>query len=95
MDYYYGIGGVLTFKNAKKLVEAVEYIPMNRILLETDCPYLAPEPYRGKRNQSSYIHYVAQKLAEIKNISKEEVLAQTMRNAKEFYRISEAQTISD
>ncbi len=95
MDYYFGIGGVLTFKNAKKLVEAVEYIPMNRILLETDCPYLAPEPYRGKRNQSSYIHYVAQKLAEIKNISKEEVLAQTMRNAKEFYRISEAQTISD
>ena len=89
MDYYFGIGGVLTFKNAKKLVEAVEYIPMNRILLETDCPYLAPEPYRGKRNQSSYILYVAQKLAEIKNLSREEVLASAMRNAKDFYRISE------
>ena len=87
MDYYFGIGGVLTFKNAKKLIEAVNYIPMNRILLETDCPYLAPEPYRGKRNQSSYIDLVAQKLSEIKNISKEEVLVQTMQNAKEFYGI--------
>ena len=85
MDYYFGIGGVLTFKNARKLVEAVDYIPMDRILLETDCPYLAPEPYRGKRNQSSYIDFVAEKLAEIKKISKEEVLAQTTQNAKEFY----------
>ena len=74
MDYYFGIGGVVTFKNARKLTEAVSYIPMNRILLETDCPYLAPEPYRGKRNQSSYIDYVAQKISEIKQISKEEVL---------------------
>ena len=85
MDYYFGIGGVLTFKNAKKLVEAVEYIPMNRILLETDCPYLAPEPYRGKRNQSIYIDFVASKLSEIKKISKEEVIEQTMQNAKDFY----------
>lgn len=87
MDYYFGIGGVLTFKNAKKLKEAVEYIPMNRILLETDCPYLAPEPYRGKRNQSGYIDFVAQKLSEIKKISKEEILMQTMDNAKTFYKI--------
>ncbi|MBD5547678.1 MAG: TatD family hydrolase [Lachnospiraceae bacterium] len=85
MDYYFGIGGVLTFKNAKKLIEAVEYIPMNRILLETDCPYLAPEPYRGKRNQSTYIDFVAERLAEIKKISKEEVFTITMENAKEFY----------
>lgn len=85
MDYYFGIGGVLTFKNAKKLIEAVEYIPMNRILLETDCPYLAPEPYRGKRNQSNYIDLVAERLAEIKKIRKEEVLTATMQNAKEFY----------
>ena len=85
MDYYFGIGGVLTFKNAKKLIEAVEYIPMSRILLETDCPYLAPEPYRGKRNQSTYIDLVAERLAEVKKISKEEVLTITMRNAKEFY----------
>lgn len=87
MDFYFGIGGVLTFKNAKKLIEVVEYVPMNRILLETDCPYLAPEPYRGKRNQSGYIDYVAQKISQIKKISKEEVLAQTMKNAKEFYEI--------
>ena len=87
MDFYFGIGGVLTFKNAKKLIEAVEYIPMDRILLETDCPYLAPDPYRGKRNQSNYIDLVAQKLSQIKKISKEKVLTQTMQNAKEFYGI--------
>ncbi|MDE5908723.1 MAG: TatD family hydrolase [Lachnospiraceae bacterium] len=85
MDYYFGIGGVLTFKNAKKLIEAVEYIPMDRILLETDCPYLAPEPYRGKRNQSTYLDLVAERLSEIKKISKEEIFVQTMQNAKNFY----------
>lgn len=85
MDYYFGIGGVLTFKNAKKLAEAAAYIPMERILLETDCPYLAPEPYRGKRNQSDYIDFVAAELSRIKKMSKEEVLIQTMRNAKDFY----------
>ncbi|MCI8924314.1 MAG: TatD family hydrolase [Lachnospiraceae bacterium] len=87
MGYYFGIGGVLTFKNAKKLVEAVEYIPMEKILLETDCPYLAPEPFRGKRNRSDYIYYVADKLAELKNISREEVLRITGNNAREFYGI--------
>lgn len=85
MDYYFGIGGVLTFKNARKLMEAVEYIPMERVLLETDCPYLAPEPYRGKRNRSDYIDLVAEALSRIKKISKDEVLAQTMENAKKFY----------
>lgn len=85
MDYYFGIGGVLTFKNAKKLIEAVEYIPMERILLETDCPYLAPEPYRGRRNRSDYIDFVAAELSRIKKISKDEALARTMENAKEFY----------
>lgn len=90
MDYYFGIGGVLTFKNAKKLIEAAEYIPMSRILLETDCPYLAPEPYRGKRNQSTYIDLVAQRLAEIKKISKEEVLSAAMENAKDFYFAADA-----
>lgn len=87
MDYYFGIGGVLTFKNAKKLKEAVMHIPMEKILLETDCPYLAPEPYRGKRNQSEYIFYVAKQLAEIKNLSREEVLEITNKNAKNFYGI--------
>lgn len=87
MDYYFGIGGVLTFKNAKKLKEAVMHIPMEKILLETDCPYLAPGPYRGKRNQSEYIFYVAKQLAEIKNLSREEVLEITNKNAKNFYGI--------
>lgn len=87
MGYYFGIGGVLTFKNGKKLVEAVNHMPIDRILLETDCPYLAPEPYRGKRNQSDYIYYVADKLAELKGLSREEVLEITGRNAKEFYGI--------
>ncbi len=85
MDYYFGIGGVITFHNAKKLVEAVEYIPMDRILLETDCPYLAPEPWRGKRNQSDHIDAVAERIAQIKGLDKEGVLAQTMQNAKDFY----------
>jgi TatD DNase family protein len=85
MGFYIGVGGVVTFKNARRLKETVEEIPLESIVLETDCPYLAPEPYRGKRNQSSYIDFVAQKLSEIKQISKEEVLAQTMQNAKEFY----------
>lgn len=87
MDYYFGIAGVLTFKNAKKLKEAVMHIPMEKILLETDCPYLAPEPYRGKRNQSEYIFYVAKQLAEIKNLSREEVLEITNKNAKKFYGV--------
>ena len=87
MGYYFGIGGVLTFKNARKLVEAVEIIPMEKILLETDCPYLAPEPYRGKRNQSGYIDFVAEKLAKLKGITKEEVLRITSDNAKSFYHL--------
>lgn len=86
-DYYFGIGGVLTFKNAKKLKEAVEYIPMERILLETDSPYLAPDPYRGKRNSSLYLPYVVSALAQIKGISEEEVIEITCRNAKELFRI--------
>lgn len=87
MGYYFGIGGVLTFKNARKLVEAVGIIPMEKILLETDCPYLAPEPYRGKRNQSGYIDFVAEKLAKLKGITKEEVLRITSDNAKNFYHL--------
>ena len=87
MGYYFGIGGVLTFKNARKLVEAVEIIPMEKILLETDCPYLAPEPYRGKRNQSGYIDFVAEKLAKLKGITKEEVLRIASDNAKNFYHL--------
>lgn len=81
MGFSFGIGGVLTFKNAKKLKEAVEYIPMDRILLETDCPYLAPVPYRGKRNSSLYLPHVVEELAAIKGILREEVERITMENA--------------
>ena len=87
MGFYIGIGGVLTFKNAKKLKEVAEVVPLEQIVLETDCPYLAPEPFRGKRNQSSYIRYVAEKLAEIKGITAEEVIAVTEENAKKMYRL--------
>lgn len=84
MGYYIGVGGVVTFKNAKKLIETVEAIPLERILLETDCPYMAPEPYRGKRNNSLYLTYVRDKIAEIKGISPEEVERVTEENARKL-----------
>ena len=89
MGFYLGIGGVLTFKNAKKLKEAVEIAPIERLLLETDCPYLAPVPNRGKRNDSTNIHYVAEELARLKGMTPEEVIRITEENARRFYRISE------
>lgn len=87
MGYYIGVGGVVTFKNARKLKETVEEIPLTSIVLETDCPYLAPVPYRGKRNNSTYIKYVAEEISRIKNVTYEEVVAQTEKNAKEMYSI--------
>ncbi|HCE62405.1 MAG TPA: hydrolase TatD [Clostridiales bacterium] len=80
-DYYFGIGGVLTFKNASRLVEAVKAMPRDRILLETDCPYLAPEPCRGRRNDSSLLVYTARRLAEILETSFEEICRITTDNA--------------
>lgn len=85
MGYYIGIGGVVTFKNAKKLVNVVKEIPLTSIVLETDCPYLAPVPYRGKRNSSLYLPYVAEKIAEIKGVSIEEVVRQTEENSRMLY----------
>ena len=85
MGYYIGVGGVVTFKNAKKLIETVEAIPLERILLETDCPYMAPEPFRGKRNSSLYLPYVVEKIAQIKGISKEEVEKVTEANARTLF----------
>ena len=87
MGYHIGIGGVVTFKNGRKLKEIAAEIPLDRILLETDCPYLAPVPFRGKRNDSHYISYVAQEIAELKGISYEEVVAQTEKNGKELFQI--------
>ena len=89
MGFYLGIGGVLTFKNAKKLKEVAEEAPIEKLLLETDCPYLAPVPNRGKRNDSRNIRYVAEELAKIKGMTTEEVIRITEKNAKRFYRISE------
>lgn len=88
MGFYFGIGGVLTFNNAKKLKEAVEYIPMDRIVLETDCPYLAPVPNRGKRNSSLNIPYVVRAMAQIKGISEEEIRAAAWENSHRLYRMS-------
>ena len=87
MGFYIGIGGVVTFKNAKKLKDVATAITIEKIVLETDCPYMAPEPYRGKRNQSSYIRYVAEKIAELKEMSPEEVIAVTEKNARDLYGI--------
>ncbi len=81
MGYYIGVGGVVTFKNAKKLVRTVEEIPMERILLETDCPYMAPEPHRGTRNDSRNIPYVIEKIAQIKGIDPKVVEETARENA--------------
>lgn len=85
MGYYIGVGGVVTFKNAKKLKETVEAIPLERILLETDCPYMAPEPHRGTRNDSSNIPFVIAKIAELKEITAEEVERVTEENAGRLF----------
>lgn len=87
MGFYIGIGGVVTFKNAKKCVRTVEEIPLDKIVLETDCPYMAPEPNRGKRNDSSQLIYVAGKIAELKGVSAEEVIRVTAENAEKMYRL--------
>ena len=87
MGWYIGFTGVLTFKNARKAVETAASIPLDRIVLETDCPYMAPEPYRGKRNDPGYLPQMAEKLAQIRGISVEEAIAVTTENAKRLYRI--------
>lgn len=89
MDFYIGIGGVVTFKNARKIKEAIEYIPLEKLVLETDSPYLAPVPFRGKRNSSLNIPYVIEAIAELKGISKEEVEAVTWENGKRLYRMEQ------
>lgn len=84
MNFYLGIGGVLTYKNSN-LAEAIKDIPLDRIVLETDAPYLSPVPFRGKRNESSYITYVAEKLAQVKNVTVEEIAAITSTNAEKIF----------
>ena len=87
LGWYIGFTGVLTFKNARKAVETAASIPLDRIVLETDCPFMAPEPFRGKRNHPGYLYRMAEKLAEIRGISLEEVHAATTENGKRLYRI--------
>ncbi len=85
MGFFIGVGGVVTFNNGRKLKEVVEYIPLDRIVIETDCPYLAPVPFRGKRNDSRKLAHVVQQIAEIKGISVEEVEEVIFRNAYKLY----------
>lgn len=89
MGYYLGIGGVVTFTNAKKLKEVVKETPIDRIVLETDCPYLSPVPNRGKRNSSLNLPYVVDMIAELKGITAKEVMEKTWENAKALYRMTE------
>lgn len=89
MGFYIGVGGVVTFKNAKNLKETVVYSPMDRIVLETDCPYLAPEPNRGKRNSSLNLIYVAETIAQLKGISAQKVIDITEENARRLYKMKE------
>ncbi len=87
MGFYLGIGGVATFSNARKLKEVIAYMPMDRLVLETDCPYLSPVPNRGKRNSSLNLPYIVEALSRIKGIKEEEIIAITNKNAKDLYRL--------
>lgn len=87
LGFYIGIGGTVTFSNARKTVEVVEQIPLESIVIETDCPYLTPMPYRGKRNDSTYLTYIAKRIADIKNVSIEEVASITSKNARDLFGI--------
>ena len=87
MGWYIGFTGVLTFKNARKAVETAQSIPLERIVLETDCPFMAPEPFRGKRNHPGYLYRMAERLAELRGLSVEEIQQITTENGKRLYRI--------
>ena len=87
IDIHFGIGGVVTFKNAKRLVEVVEKVPTERLLLETDAPYLAPTPYRGQRNEPSYLEEVIKKFSQIKNIEENELSEMLISNTKRVFKI--------
>ncbi len=88
MGWYLSFTGVLTFKNAKKAPDVVAITPLDRLMVETDCPYMAPVPHRGKRNSSLYVHYVAEKMAEIKGLTLEEMIRITTENGKRFFGIA-------
>jgi hydrolase, tatD family len=85
LGFFFGIGGVATYKNSHKLKEVIEYLPMESMVLETDCPYLSPVPFRGKRNESSYIPYIVNAISDIKAFSPEYVIEKTSENAHRLY----------
>ncbi|WP_075979816.1 TatD family hydrolase [Bacillus massilinigeriensis] len=87
LNFYISLGGPVTFKNAKKPKEVADAVPLDKLLIETDCPYLAPHPYRGKRNEPGYVKLVAEQIAEIKGVTFEEVAEATMKNAKKLFGI--------
>ena len=86
--WYLGIDGPITYKNARRAPEVAEVIPLERIVVETDAPYLTPEPFRGKRNDSGYVHLVAETIAQVKGVPPEEVAAVTLENGRRFFGIS-------
>ena len=86
LGYYFGVGGTCTYLNNKDLREAIRQMPLDRIVLETDCPYLTPQPVRGQRNDSSYIKYVIEEIAKLKNTNIENVVNQTNNNVKTVYK---------
>lgn len=85
--WYFSVGGAATFKNARRIIEALAVIPDELLMLETDCPYMTPEPFRGKRNDSSYIEYTARRIAEIKGMSYDKLCAVTSENSRRFFAI--------
>ena len=87
MGYYIGVGGVVTFKNGRKLHEVVKEIPLESIVVETDAPYLSPEPYRGRRNSSAFIPYIIERIADLKNVSYETVERVVYENAADLYKV--------
>ena len=88
LGYYIGFTGIVTFKNSKKAAEVAKVVPLDRILVETDCPYMAPEPFRGKRNRSEYIKYIIRKLSEIKGIDEQILCNQTISNIKKLLSLT-------
>ncbi len=88
LGMYIGLGGAVTFKNAKKPVEVAEYVPLDKLVLETDCPYMTPVPFRGKRNDSSLIKYTAEFIANLKNIPTQSLIDVTTENAKRIFNIN-------
>ena len=87
MGFHIGVGGIVTYKNADELVETVSKVPLDRLLIETDCPFLSPEPNRGKRNDSKNLYYIVEKIAQIRQITHDEVALATLNNAKKLFRI--------